>query len=339
MSFDAGSVVNLAMPALQAAATIVILKYQKELYDDIAKKRIALMDKAVSNFVASIDAQIASGAFTKAFGVKPGAVLFQPIDTTALGIASAEDSLHGIPSAQRYMQAANRIMEQESIVRATVLDGRYLCVEDVISCTISDLVNGYLPVGDVIEIIKDGAERAAMQGKIGNTHGSTAVDLGITRLRLKTSGAKMHFEHLQSLNANVHRVGDRVAISDFVQKPEQRLGLALAQAQLIQQSLQFEANIAAAGNPADFAILQAKMQEATMRLGTEAQRGNMINQFVPNYAALLAPAINTITEGLMGDMLGTGATANYKTTDAGTQQSITANARRVTSAKEPIPLE
>jgi hypothetical protein len=335
MSFDAGSVVNLAMPALQAAATVVILKYQKGLYDDIAKKRIALIDKAVTNFVASINAQIAAGNFYKAFGVKPEAILYQPIDTKELGIATAEDSLFAIPAGQRYIQAANRIMEQESITRAMVLDGRYICVEDVVSCTISNLINGHLPIGDVIEIVKDEAERAAMLGRIGNTHGLTARSLGISRLRAKTAGMRLHFEHLQSLNQNVHRVGDRVSISDFIQKPEQRLGLALAQAQLIQQSLQAQANIGAAGNPAEMGMLQARMQEAVMKLGTEAQRGNMINQFVPNYAALLAPAINSITEGLMGDMIGSGNSADYQTTSE-SSATVTMPASRAYSSKEVI---
>jgi hypothetical protein len=313
-----GSAISLAMPALQAAATIAILQYQKGLYDDIAEERIDLMDKAVSNFKASIAAQISAGAFDASFGKKPKAILFQPVDTGALGKISAEDSLKAVPAAQRYMQAANRIMEQDSIVRALALDGRYVCVEDLVSLTISDLLNGHLPVSDVIEIIKDGAEQAAMQGRIGNTHALTMGELGISRLRAKSSGMKMHFEHLQSLNQNVHRVGDRVAIADFIQKPAERLSLALAQAQLIQQSLQNEANITAAGDPTAMGKLQAKMQEAVMTLGTEAQRGNMINQFVPNYAALLAPAINSISEALIGTgaAYDQGTDADYQTTQA-----------------------
>ena len=35
-------------------------------------------------------------------------------------------------------------------------------------------------------------------------------------------------------------------------------------------------------------------------LGVEAQRGNMVNQFVPNYAAILAPAIDSISQALIG---------------------------------------
>jgi hypothetical protein len=317
MSFDLGAVVDLAMPAAQAVATVSILKYQKGLYDDIANKRIEKIEEAVAKFEKSIEAQIKSGRFRDAFGTKPKAVLFKQVDTAALGKKSAEDSLNAVPAAQRYLNAANRIMEQDSIVRALMFDGRYVCVEDVVSCTISDLINGHLPVGDVLEIIKDNAERAAMNGRIGNTHDMTMLDLGISRLRAQTSGMNAHFAHLQSLNQNVHRVGDRVAISDFMQKPEQRLGLALAQAQLIQQSLQNEANIKAAGDPQSMALLQARIQEATMVLGMEGQKGNMINQFVPNYAALLAPSIESISQALIGR-----GTSEYSATSSSTQQPV-----------------
>jgi len=334
MSFDFGAVAGSVLEAAaQATATITILNHQKEQYDDIAKERVRLMGESVDHFIHLLRIQMGNSdkirkndkgeyvfttgtynkdhdRFLKAFGEKPKHAAYEEIDTAALGRNAAEDSLHGLPAAQRYIEASNRIMEQESIVRAIVLDGRYLCVEDVVSCTISDLINGHLPVGDVIEIVKDEAERAAMQGRIGNTHALTTRDLGISRLRAKTAGMKMHFEHLGSLNQNVHRVGDRVAISDFLQKPAERLGFALAQAQLIQQSLQNKYNIDASGDPMQMAKLQAKMQEAIMVLGTEAQRGNMINQFVPNYAALLAPAISTLTDGLLQPGSG-----EYKTSD------------------------
>lgn len=338
MSFDVGALVgSIIEPAAQATATISILNHQKGLYDDIAEDRIRLIDESVDHFIHLLRIQMGftdkidkkwnddenrfeyhfdkgpydqtKDNFKEAFGRKPKPAPFVPPVTADIGRETAEDSLKAVPAAQRYMEASNRIMEQDSLVRALVMDGRYVCVEDVTSCTISDMINGHLPVGDVIEIIKDGAERAAMQGRIGNTHALTLRDLGISRLRSKMTGINLHFQHLQSLNQNVHRVGDRVAISDFMQRPEQRLGFSLALAQLVQSSLQNEYNIDAAGSPWEMGKLQAKMQEMVMLLGTEAQRGNMINQFVPNYAALLAPAVESITQALVKPLSG-----DYSTT-------------------------
>jgi len=300
MSIDpASAAASLAIPALQAAATILILEYQKDLYDDIADERIALINAAVNKFTASIDAQIAAGAFTDAFGTKPKVVLYEPVDTKALGIDTAEDALAGIPASQRYMNAANRIMEQESITRMLGMDARYLCDMELASCTLNQLLKGELPVGDVIEIIKDNAEKAALHGRVGNTHSMTMRDLGISRLRSQLAGANLLDAQIDRINRVAPRA-EMVSLREFQQTPAQRLALAASEAQLIQQSLQNSANIDAAGNPDDYAELQAKLQEYTLVLGTESQRGNMINQFVPNYAALLAPAIDSISGALLG---------------------------------------
>ena len=87
---------------------------------------------------------------------------------------------------------------------------------------------------------------------------------------------------LTSLNADVAPLSKQVAVRDFLQTGSQRIAFALTTANLIQQSLQNEANADAAGDPTKFAELQAKLQMAVNVLGQEAQRGNMINQFVPN---------------------------------------------------------
>lgn len=342
MSFDIGELAGSVLEAgAQAIATKEVLDHQEKAYGRISDERIRLMNEAVNHFLTAVKIQMGQKVggvdhkdrFFEAFGSKPKHAAYEEVDTAALGKETAEDSLRAVPAGQRYVQASNRIMEQESLIRAIILDGRYLCVEEVTSCTIAQMLNGELPIGDVLEIIKDGAERAAMQGRIGNTHALTARDLGISRLRMKTAGMKYHFDHLQSLNANVHRVGDRVSISEFLQTPAQRLGFALAQAQLIQQSLQNKYNLDAAGDPTAMGKLQAKMQEAIMMLGTEAQRGNMINQFVPNYAALLAPAIQNATQALTKPMSG-----DFKTSEA-TVPAVTGTSQvnRTSSAKEQIP--
>lgn len=294
------SAAALLLPGLQAAATILILEHQKDQYDDIADQRIALIDDAVATFIASIDAQIASGSFRPAYGSVPEAILYEPIDAEDSGISAIEDSLAAVPAAKRYLEAANRIMEQDSIVRLMALDGRYVCSADIVSCTINELLKGMLPVDSVVELMKDGAELAAMNGRIGNTHDMTMRDLGIARLKAQAAGRAEHRQHLQSLNRDVSPIADRVSIRDFTQTPAQRISLALTEAQLIQASLQNQANAAAAGDPTKYAELQTQLQSYVMTLGQEGQRGNLVNQFVPNYAAMLAPAIDSISQALIG---------------------------------------
>jgi|MGYP003624615328 hypothetical protein len=292
--------VTLMLPTLQAIATISILKKQKDLYDDIAEERIELIDDAVTKFAASVTAQISSGAFSAAYGSVPEAILYEEVDPGDEIKRAAEDSLRGLPAGKRHLEAANRIMEQEQIVRMMVLDARYVCDSELLSCTINDLLAGKLPVDDVIEVVKDGAEVAALNGRVGNTHNMTMRDLGISRLRAQREGQMAFQSRLTSLNADVAPLSKQVAVRDFLQTGSQRIAFALTTANLIQQSLQNEANADAAGDPTKFAELQAKLQMAVNVLGQEAQRGNMINQFVPNYAALVAPAIKSINEALLG---------------------------------------
>lgn len=318
---DAG--VALLVPALQAAATILILEKQKDLYDDIADDRKDSIDGAVATFIASVDAQIALGSFREAYGSVPEAILYEKIDMRDEGMEAAESSLIGIPAAKRYIEAANRIMEQDNIVRAMMLDGRYVCDNELISCTINQMLSGEVPISDLSETIRDVAEGAAFRGNVGNTDGVTRLDLGISQHRMRIAGQQAFQSHLESINRDVSPISRSVSLREFTQTPEQRLGLALSEAQLIQQSLQNQANAAVAGDPTAYGELQTKLNEAVLVLGNEAQRGNISNAFVPNYAALLAPAIESISEGLLGDSSGD---ADKKTT----QTNITS------SGKNPV---
>lgn len=294
----ATAAINLAMPALQAAATILILKYQKGQYDDVASDRIKLMGKAVDKYTNTIDALISSGVFTTAFGRVPDAILYEAVDDSAEQIAAINDNLKAIPEARRQVEAVNRLTENNDIARMVALDPRYLKNINLEGNQICDLLAGKLPVDEVVEIITDVAESAAMLGRIGNVKGTTMRNLGISRLRAQAIGRQASERLTAKLNRDVSPIGRQMTMVDLLQTPSQRMALALTQNQLLQQSLQNAANADAAGDPAAYAKLQTQLQEANNRLGVEANKGNMINQFTPNYAAILQPQIQSLTDGL-----------------------------------------
>lgn len=289
---------NVLMPALQAAATILVLKQQQKQYEEIANERIDLMEEAVDNYVASVDACIASGIFREAFGEIPNAILFEPVDLDEEFQGAANANLKLLPNARRQMTAVNRLVENNDIARLVALDPCALSNLQVQSCQIKDLLAGKLPVDDVIEVMTDTAEQACFHGRVGNVKANITRNIGISRLRAQAAGRNANERHLSQLNRDVSPLARQTHLVDLLQTPTQRLGLALTQAQLIQQSLQNAANADAAGDPTRYAELQAKLQKVNNVLGVEAQRGNMINQFVPNYAALLQPAIQSLTEAL-----------------------------------------
>lgn len=300
------STVQLLVPALQAAATLIILDKQKDLYEDIANRRISLIDTAVTNYVNGVDALITTGVLYDAMGTVPEAALYVPVDGRENDYQSINDGLQNIPAAERHIAAVNRMNERNDIVRMTAFSPEFLHLAHKSSSTLLDLLHGKLPIDEVINVLTDDAEQAALNGRIGNTARTTHRSLGISRLRMQEL-ARRQIPLLTGVAQSVSPVQRQQSIQDLLTTPAQRLGMAITQAQLIQQSLQNFNNAAAAGDPQKLGELQLLMQKLTARLGQEAQRGNMINQFVPNYAAILTPQINSISEALLGSGDRTGA--------------------------------
>lgn len=297
-SLDATAITNLLMPALQAAATILILRQQKKQYDAVAGDRIRLMQEAVDNYCVAIEACISSGVFTDAFGSVPKAILYQPVDIDGEAAANLNENLKLMPDYQRQTAALNCLTVKNDITRMIALDPTYLCNIQMQAGQIKDLMAGKLPIDEVVEILTDTAEQACLNGRIGCSGGNLFRNLGISRLRAQASGRAAFERHTNQLNRDVSPISRQANIADFLQTSQQRLALALTQAQLIQQSLQNAANADAAGDPAVYAELQTKLQKINMALGVESNRGNMINQFVPNYAAILQPQIQSLTGAL-----------------------------------------
>lgn len=309
-SYD--STVQLLVPALQAAATLTILDKQKDLYDDIANQRISLINAAVNTYVAGMDAMITTGLVTDAFGSVPDPALYDPVDSREVIYAAINENLENVPAAERHIQAVNRMNENNDIVRITAFAPEFLHLAHKNSSTIRDLLNGKLPIDEIVNILTDEAEQAALNGRIGNTGRRTHRSLGITRLRMQDYARKMLDAHVTTAQ-RVSPVQRQQALQDMLGTPQNRVALALTQAQLIQQSLQNANNAAAAGDPAKLGELQIKVQQLTNRLAQEAQRGNMVNQFVPNYAAILAPQIRSISEALLGSGDRTGFSGSGET--------------------------
>lgn len=296
-AFD--STVQLLVPALQAAATILILEKQKEQYDDIANQRIGLIDNAVTKYVNGMDALITSGLMGDAMGSVPDAAIYQEVDSRKTIYAAINENLQNVPAAERHIAAVNRMNEQNDIVRMTAFSPEFLHILHTNSSSIRDLINGKLPIDVLIDITTDVAENDQVNGRIGNSSRQTHRSVGLSRLQMMDKGRRAMAQHI-AMAQDVSPIQKQQSMQEMLGTPQGRLGLALTQAQLIQNSLQNYNNLDATGDPAKMGQLQSDMQKLTARLGMEAQRGNMVNQFVPNYAGLLAPQIASITEGLLG---------------------------------------
>ena len=298
----------LLVPGIQAAANILLMNKQKSDYDDIVNVQRQLVGIAVQNYVTGIDSLLPD--FEGALPTVPEAAEYVPIDACCIQRATIECNIATTGRADVYARGVNRLHEQNDIIRAIVLDPRFLVSADITSLTINDLLRGRLPVGDVVDVLTDNAEAAALNGRIGNTRRSTMRDLGVSKLRAQALGRNEFHKNLQSMNQNVSPMSRQADIREMMQTPAQRIALALTQAQLIQNSLQNKNNQLAQKDPYLLAQLQAKLDRTILKLQFEANKATLVNQFVPNYAAILQPQIRAVA-GAIGDQISPAQTTHY----------------------------
>lgn len=282
--------------AAQSALLKSLLDKQKSAYDDISNRQIQYVERALNDYILTINNDLLP-TFKAAFPEVPQAIPYTPVDAAQITFDAMVQNIANLPKTSEYVQQVNYLHRSNYIARLVQLSPGFLTNVQTAALTIKNLLEGTLPVGDIIEITTDSAEAAAMTGRIGSTR-FTARALGLSRLRMQAVGRAALVEHLAMLNAHVSPVAAEVTLDQQMIQPANRLSLALQQAQLIQNSLQNIANTAAQKPPHLLAELQTKLQTTIARLNLEANKGNMVNQFVPNYAAVLGPAMNNVLEGL-----------------------------------------
>ncbi len=291
---------SLLVPGIQAAANILLMNKQRSDYDAIVSQQRQLVGIAVTNYDTAINSLLNSQEFENAFPDVPQAAEYVPIDACCIQRATIECNISLTGRSDDYVRAVNRLHEQNDIIRAVVFDPRFLVNMDLQSMTIQDLLRGRLPVDDVMEIVTDNAEFAAMTGRIGNTRQMLLRDLGISRLRAQSLGRREFREMHSHISSAISPNSRQADIREMMQTPAQRIALALTQAQLIQQSLQNVYNRDAQKDPYRMAELQTKIQRTLLKLQFEANKAALVNQFVPNYAAMLQPQIQAVA-GAIGD--------------------------------------
>lgn len=281
------------MPGRQADANIKVLKKQKEDYDELTKKMRDLLKAAMEDYRDNILGILNdTDLFEKAYPDIPKAALYVPVDPCCEQARTIECNISRTERADDYVRHVNRLHEQNDLSHALSMDPRFLVSLDIQSLSINDLMRGRLPVGDVVEILTDNAEQAALTGRIGNTRKTTARDLGISKLRAQAAGRREFRESLQWLNTSVSPIERQLDIRNMMLTPQQRIELALNQAQLIQQSLQNKNNAMAMKDPVRLAKLQTRIALHVQGLQSRSTRALLQNTYLPNYGAQIVPNLN-----------------------------------------------
>jgi len=288
------------MPKLQAEANKQVLQLQKEQYDAISAEQRGILNAAIDFYLANTENLLTSNAFEDAFPNVPIAAEFVPVDACCVQGATIECNIDKSARADVFAQNINRLHERNDLVHVLQFDPRFLVTLDIQSQSVQDLTRGILPVGDVVEVLTDNAERASLTGRIGNTRKTTARDLGISKLRAQSEGRREFREVTAWVNTAVSPMSRQVSLMEMMVSPTMRIQLALQQAQLIQQSLQNKNNALAQKEPFLMAELQLKMQRDIVRLQQKASEALLINTHIPNSAGTIpAPTMSNIS-GLVG---------------------------------------
>lgn len=304
ITYAASNVVSWAkaygLARLQSDLAIKLLNKQKSDYKEIRTNQRGIISRALEIYLDNVNEML--DQLEEAYPDVPKAAEYVPIDSCCIQEATITCNQKLVGKTDTYSRDINRRHEQNDIVRAIVFDPRFVVNVDMASMQIGDLLRGTLPTGDVVEILTDNAELAALTGRIGNTRRTTARDLGISRLRAQQLGRSEHRAHMSYMADTVSPFSRQLDLRDLMQTPAQRLALALTQAQLIQNSLQNKNNQLAQKAPFKMAKLQLRLSRINTSLQVRASRATMVNQFVPNYAAVLQPVIDTVTNALSGSI-------------------------------------
>jgi len=311
---------QLLVPGIQAAANILLLERQRGLYEEIASDQRKLIDLALQNYLTRLDQILPM--VKSAMPDIPENADYVPVNPCQEQGCTIECNISHIERADVWAQCINRHHEENDIARAVALDPRYVANIDMFSLSVQDLLRGKLSASDVMEVMTDVSETAALQGRIGGCRNLTSRNLGLSRMRAQAEGRKSMQEMMGMLNRDVSPVSRQADIRQMMVTPQQRIALALTQAQLIQNSLQNYFDKQAQKPPYLMAELQLQLQSLTTRLQAEASKASMVNGFVPDYATALQPQMNAVAGAFEKSRIAKGVQEYYDKYGPSVNQSV-----------------
>lgn len=286
---------NLVLPGVQAAAMITLLERQKSLYEEQATQQRQVIDLAFDYYSDRLDSIIAGGELEQAYPDVPRPAEYVPVDPCVEQQRGVDCNGANLRSANNWAQCINRLHEQADLTRAVVFDPRWLVNMDMYSIQVGDLLQGRLRPDSLMETMTDVAEEALATGRVGGIRRATTRALALERLRRTRLGQRELRAEAEFTN-RISPQKRQADIREMMVTPQQRLSLALTQAQLAQNSLQNLFNRNAQKPSASMERLKLKLDQAVQVMKLQAMKANLFNSYVPNYATVLQPQINEVAQ-------------------------------------------
>ncbi|MFZ8893309.1 MAG: hypothetical protein ACO3BC_07830, partial [Ilumatobacteraceae bacterium] len=286
---------HLLLPGLEMAANLLLLEYQKDEIQRANNDRLGLIQCASSQFMDRLDdmRQYLSLVYDKI----PDVAMFQPVSAHGEQLDTITDNMTALKYSSQYAEAVSKFQIEHDLARQIMLNPTYYEQSKISFESLGHLLRGHLPVDDVIEILSDTAEQALLVCKIGNSCKLTHRNLGVSTLRAQTLGRAEARAERNALN-DISNPGRVIPVNAFEMAVADRVNLALAQAQLIQNSLQVAHNACAKADPYLFAQLEMDLTKAQVELQNKVAQANLWQTLVPNYAQIFTTQLGDLFDGL-----------------------------------------
>lgn len=287
---------HLLVPGLQALANIAILEWQRDQYDDIEEDRLNHIDNAVRHLCECMNCII--GDLRDAVDEVPQPAMYQPVNIAGEQLRMLEDGIDMIPISAEYAKLVNDQRQMFEEARAAANNPKHLIMTEATWCSISDLIEGKIPIGETVATLTRSAEQTFNNGRLGRGCGTYTRNLGILDYRLQKAARAEQREERASINRDVSPISEIVDLREFMLKPDQRLGVAMQMSQLIQNSLQNAYNACARKPPHLLQEIQMRLQKCQLQMQLLAGKAGLVSDFVPNISAVLNNQVRDITNGI-----------------------------------------
>lgn len=291
---------QLTIPAIEAAANILILRHQKSQYDDIEDRRVGYLDAAVADWSRCIDSLLDD--IKDATDDVPEPAMYQPVTPAGEQFDAIQNNNEMMHHAHTYARNIGRNNLEVDIARAITLNSRYYQMNEITWVSINDLLKGELPIGVTVQSLTRSAGETFSTGRLGRHHGHYRRNMGILDYQLQKSARAEQRDERASQANHVSQLARQGDLREMMQTPQQRVGYAIQQAQLIQNSLQNAHNACARKAPFLQQQVQVKLQQCQNTMSLLAAKASLVNSFVPDFASVLNNQTQDLAKSIGGSL-------------------------------------
>lgn len=282
---------GLAIPALEAAATLTLMKYQNDKAEDKINASQRILSNAQKAYCAKL--KELQPLLESATDDVPKASDYTPVSIGGSYFESLKQTVQLADWAQEYAELYGSAGRDVALERARALNPLYDDQMTQIWEELGSYISGEIPQDEAVDIGGSAAETNAYNGRMG-TPQLTARMMGLKTRQVKDYGRSQKRLEEAHQNQNISSTSLNPDLQKFVVNPQDRVQWDLQQAQLIQNSIQNALNLCALKDPYLLQQWQIEMDCVKSELQVAMAQASSELGFVPNYLGAFGPQIRNL---------------------------------------------